>query len=432
MSFVLKSAADFVNAKGKNLQARCEPYARYVDDRRNSATWPYHRALTGAVGPKIDALDDSGHLLAQCINYASQDYLGIAQDPRVHQAAKKAIDAYGVHSSGSPILLGRHKPMMELEDRLCGLFNRERCVLYPSGWAAGFGVIAGLVRPKDVIVIDQLAHNSLFAGSAISNNVHRFRHNDLEHIEELLLMAQRNHPDSGVFVIIESLYSMDADGPDLRALIRTAHQYDAIVIIDVAHDFGALGEKGLGLLETVDYAEEPDVIMGSFSKTFASNGGFVMCTREVYEYLGTYSHPRIFSNAFSPVQAAAVLAAMDIVFSPKGDVLRSRLMDNILALRQSMEQYGIRVSGNPSPIVPAFVGDETLARVTSGLLTQRGLLANLVEYPAVPVGTARFRFQVMPTHSTEDAKAAASILFAAMNDATDLIEGLIPAPQMAI
>lgn len=432
MSFVLKSAADFVNAKGKNLQARCEPYARYVDDRRNSATWPYHRALTGTVGPKIDALDDSGQLLARSTNYASQDYLGLAQDPRVHQAAKEAIDAFGVHSSGSPILLGRHKPMMELEDRLCDLFKRERCVLYPSGWAAGFGVITGLVRPKDVILIDQLAHNCLLSGSAISNHVHRFRHNDLTHVEELLLAARENNPDNGVFVIIESLYSMDADGPDLRALIRIAHQYDAIVIIDVAHDFGALGEKGLGLLETVDYVEEPDVIMGSFSKTFASNGGFVMCTREVYEYLGTYSHPRIFSNAFSPVQAAAVLAAMDIVFSPEGDVLRAKLMANILQLRQAMEDHGIRVSGNPSPIVPAFVGDETLARVTSGLLTQRGLLANLVEYPAVPVGTARFRFQVMPVHSHEDAKAAARILLAAMKDASGLIEDLTRIPHMTI
>lgn len=432
MSFVLKSAADFVNVKGKDLQTRCEPYARYVDDRRIMATWPYHRALTGTVGPKIDALDDSGHLLAKCTNYASQDYLGLAQDPRVHQAAKEAINDHGVHSSGSPILLGRHKPMMELENRLCDLFKRERCVLYPSGWAAGFGVIAGLVRQKDVIIIDQLAHNCLFAGSAITNNVHRFRHNDLGHVEELLNQTRMNHPDSGIFVVIESLYSMDADGPDLTAMIRLAHHYDAIVIIDIAHDFGAMGEFGLGLLETVNYAEEPDVIMGSFSKTFASNGGFVMCTREVYEYLGTYSHPRIFSNAFSPVQAAAVLAAVDIVFSPEGDALRSKLMDNILALRQSMGEYGIRVSGNPSPIVPAFVGDETLARVTSGLLTQRGLLANLVEYPAVPVGTARFRFQVMPTHSAEDAQTAVRVLSEAMKAASGMILETSAVPLMAI
>lgn len=286
-----------------------------------------------------------------------------------------------------------------------------------TGWAAGYGVIAGLVRRKDVILIDQLAHNCLQAGTAVSQSVHRFAHNDVDEVERLLRQVRADSADKAIFLIIESLYSMDADSPDLQRMLRLAREYDAIIILDVAHDFGAMGQRGLGLLEHVQYEMEPDVIMGSFSKSFASNGGFVLCTPTIYEYLCYYSPSHLFSNALSPVQASVVLKAAEIVFSEEGQVLRERLMDNVLALRLAMTGKGFHVGGGPSPIVPVFVGEETLARFSSGYLTEEGLLANLVEFPAVARGKARFRFQVMPSHSAESAKAAANIMAAAVNKA---------------
>lgn len=413
------SLLDFVIVKGTDPEERYGPCAAWIGERRRQNTWPYRRVLAGKVADRVATVDEAHRSNGRDnVNYASQDYLGLVQDPRIHTAAKEAVDRYGVHSSGSPALLGRSRPMLALADKLCAVSGRERCLLYPTGWAAGFGVITGLARRSDLIIMDQLAHNCLQAGAqASSRHVHRFRHNDVCEVERLLMQARSESADRGIFIVIESLYSMDADSPDLHQMLALARDYEAIIILDVAHDFGAMGERGLGLLEQVAHEVEPDVIMGSFSKTFASNGGFVLCSPVIYDYLCYHSPSHVFSNALSPVQAGVVLQAADIVFSDEGQGLRDRLLDNVLALRREMTERGLHVGGGPSPIVPVFVGDEQLARVTSSHLTERGLLANLVEFPAVARGKARFRFQVMPTHSPQTAETAAQIMAEAVQQA---------------
>lgn len=412
------SLLDFVQVSGSHPETRYRPFADWIKGRQDNHTLPYRRVIAATVSDRVRLVNEDGTIVEkEYVNYSSQDYLGLVTHPRVSEAAADAVHRYGVHSSGSPALMGRTIPSLQLEERLSAAAGRERCVLFPTGWAAGFGVIAGLARRDDVILLDQLAHNCLQTGAMVSRNIHRFRHNDTAHVEQLLREVRAQSPDRGVFLIIESLYSMDSDTPDLRKMIDLAHEYDAIAIVDVAHDFGAIGEQGLGLLETVAYQADPDIIMGSFSKTFASNGGFVLSSPEIHTYLCYHSHPHLFSNALSPVQASAVLAATEIIFSPEGDSLRARLMDNVLALREAMVEQGFYVGGTPSAIVPVFVGDETVARITSGLLADRGLLANLAEYPVVPRGEARFRFQVMPSHSAADARQAARILAEAVAQA---------------
>lgn len=412
------SLLDFVNVKGTLPQARYGPCAHWVQARCDQNTWPYRRVLTSTVSNQVTASDASGRPIGkECLNYASQDYLGLVGDARIRDAAREAVDRYGVHSSGSPALLGRNEPMLALADKLCAVSGRERCLLYPTGWAAGYGVIAGLANRQDVILMDQFAHNCLQQGAQVSRRVVRFRHNDADEIERLLQKTRADSDSRGIFLVLESLYSMDADSPDLARVVALARHYEAIIILDVAHDFGAMGERGLGLLERVAHDVEPDVIMGSFSKTFASNGGFVLCSPPVHNYLCYFSDTHIFSNALSPVQASVVLRAAQIVFSSEGQQLRRRLMDNVVALRKAMTRQGIEVGGGPSPIVPAFVGEEVVARLASAQLTAQGLLANLVEFPAVPRGRARFRFQVMPGHSAETAETAAMALSAAMQTA---------------
>lgn len=414
----LKSVLDYVNVKGTRPESRYQPFSEWIGRRQQEQTWPYRRVLGAKVSDRVATLNaDCRTRSRESINYASQDYLGLVQDPRLNAAAVEAVGRYGVHSSGSPALMGRSRPMLDLAEKLCAVTGRERCVLYPTGWAAGYGVITGLVRRRDVILIDQLAHNCLQAGTLASRHVHRFQHNDTGEVERLLKQVRADSPQKGVFLIIESLYSMDADSPELTRMLALAREYDAIIILDAAHDFGAMGTYGLGLLEEVAHEVEPDVIMGSFSKTFASNGGFVLCAPAVYDYLCYHSPSHVFSNALSPVQASVVLQAAEIVFSEEGQILRNQLLENILALRQAMTSYGLQVGGGPSPIVPVFVGEERLARYTSRFLTERGLLANLVEFPAVARGAARFRFQVMPGHSAETAQMAARIMAAAVQQA---------------
>jgi 7-keto-8-aminopelargonate synthetase-like enzyme len=406
-----KSLLHFVNPDGRGLQERSQPYYDWANERRQIGVWPYSKVLMNHVGHFANVANEFRENERPCINFGSQDYLGMAQRSELKDAVRQAMDEFGVHSAGSPVLCGRTKLLLDLEEKFCKLLHRESCIIYPTGWAAGFGVISGLVRREDSIIIDALSHNCLQEGARHATPmVRKFAHNSTVELEKTLREERAKNSKNGLFVVIESLYSMDSDSPNLAEAIRLARDHEAIVILDTAHDFGSMGTRGLGLLETVPFETVPDVIMGSFSKTFAANGGFVACSKEVHEYLAFLSAPHIFSNAISPMQTAAVSRAFDIVFSTEGDALRAHLMRNVERLRSAMNTNGLNVSGTPSPIVPVFVGDEKIARLTSKNLTNQGLLANLVEFPAVARGKARFRFQVMATHQESAIDSAANIM----------------------
>jgi glycine C-acetyltransferase len=288
----------------------------------------------------------------------------------------------------------------------------EEVVLYPTGWAAGFGAVKGLVRSADHVVMDILSHSCLQEGAhAATNNVHLFRHLDNEYCRDVLAKIRAKDTANGILVVTEALFSMDSDTPDLAALQELCHEFNATLIVDVAHDLGCLGEDGRGHIGIQDMLGKIDIVMGSFSKTFASNGGFVACkSRAVKEYLRFFSAPATFSNALSPVQAATILKAFEIVDSLEGRLQRRALMTNVLTLRQLLCEAGLDYYGDPSAIVCVRMGTEGLARLVSRQLPELGLIANLVEFPAVPKGSARIRMQVMANHSEENIAVAVQIL----------------------
>jgi glycine C-acetyltransferase len=212
-------------------------------------------------------------------------------------------------------------------------------------------------------------------------------------------------------VVTEGLFSMDSDTPDLVALQGLCDEFSATLMVDVAHDLGNLGRDGKGFIGDQGMLGKIDLVMGSFSKTFGSNGGFVACrNREVKEYLRFFSPPCTFSNALSPMQAATVMKAFEIIESEEGEVLRGKLMSNIVSLRRQLNEAGFEVYGDPSAIVCVKMGSEGLARLVSRLLPEAGLIANLVEFPAVPKGQARFRMQVMANHTDENIRSAVAAL----------------------
>lgn len=425
-----KSLLHFIKLHGRDVNERCLPYHEWADERRAVGVWPYAKVLMGRVGESAAVANEFAGQTGQCINFGSQDYLGLASRVELQDALREGVKEWGVHSAGSPVLCGRTRILAELEDKIRTLLRRPECIIFPTGWAAGFGVLAGLVRGEDSVVMDALSHNCLQEGARhATSHIRHFAHNDLDMMNALLKVERERNPGGGLFVVLESLYSMDSDSPDLRAAIRMAREHEAIVILDVAHDFGALGETGLGLLETVRGEDGPDVIMGSFSKTFAANGGFIACSPAVREYLAFHSSPHIFSNAISPLQTLVISRAFDLVFSEEGVRLRAALMGNIQALREAMRSGGFTVSGIPSPIVPVFVGDEKIARLTSKHLTRNGLLANLVEFPAVARGKARFRFQVMATHGREAIHHAAEIMLTSQQAAEADLHGFAQAKE---
>ncbi len=408
------SMAEFANPSGQSLQGRVAAYDAWRVRRREAGVWPFCRLVQSPAAPST-VVSEEGEISRPCINFASQDYLGLARDPRVLRKAQEAIAEYGVHSAGSPVLLGTTAPMAELERTLSTVIGKEDCLVFPTGWAAGFGVITGLVRAHDTLVLDALCHRCLMEGAFhVSRDPLVFRHNDLDHLSQTLRRAREQDPANGLFVVAESLYSMDSDSPDLPAMVRLIREFDAILILDIAHDFGAMGLRGLGLLEQLDGTDlAPDVVMGSFSKTFAATGGFVASDRAVVDYLRGHTTSFVFSNAISPVQAAAALECCEIAFSDEGRQLREHLSRNVLALRLAMQAADCRVAGTPSPIVPVIVGDDREARLIARQIARIGLLANLVEYPAVPRARARFRFQVMSTHTPKIAREAAALFLQA-------------------
>jgi len=412
------SVRDFRVPGGADLLGRTEGFFKWQNLRRQNGLWPYSRATEDGPNTVCWAQDDSGNKM-RGVNFASQDYLSLSSHFAIKATAKETIERCGVHSAGSPALVGNTSYSVALERRIADFLKMEEVVLYPTGWAAGFGVIKGLVRSADHVVMDMLSHSCLQEGAnAATTNVHLFRHLDDDYCRKILTKIRAKDKENGILVVTEGLFSMDSDTPDLAALQALCHEFNATLVVDVAHDLGCLGEDGRGHIGIQNMLGKVDLVMGSFSKTFGSNGGFVACkSRAVKEYLRYYSAPATFSNALSPVQAATVLKAFDIVESIEGRVLRLALMANVLSLRHELREAGLEYYGDPSAIVCVKMGTEGLARLVSKRLPEMGLIANLVEFPAVPKGAARIRMQVMANHSVQNIADAVEILRTARQQA---------------
>ena len=415
---LMGSLREYRDPRGIDLLGRTAEFLRWQDLRRGNGYWPYSRSTEAAPLAICAAKDDSGRPV-RGVNFASQDYLSLASHPEIKLAATEAIAEYGVHSAGSAAFLGNTKYSIALEKKIGEFLQMEHVVLFPTGWAAGYGVIKGLVRPNDHIVMDGLAHACLQDGAAAAtSNVYLHRHLDATSARRWLSRIRARDTENAILVVTEGLFSMDSDTPDLATFQALCHEYQATLMVDVAHDLGCIRDDGCGHIGLQKMLGSIDLVMGSFSKTFASNGGFVACqSRAVKEYLRYFSTSGTFSNALSPIQAAIVLKAFQIVDSDEGRSLRSCLIENATDLRRRLNEAEMEVYGQPSAIVAVKMGTERLARRVSRLLPELGLVANLVEFPAVAKGAARFRLQVMAKHSQENIADAVALLSLALRDA---------------
>jgi 7-keto-8-aminopelargonate synthetase-like enzyme len=412
------SLREYRDPHGQDLFKRVEDFYTWQNLRRRYGYWPYSKSTDEAPQAICAAKDDAGRGF-RGVNFASQDYLSLASHPAIKEAAKEAIDDYGVHSAGSAAFLGNTKYSLALQRCISEFLQLDHTVLYPTGWAAGYGVIRGLIRSDDHVVIDGLAHNCLQDGAiAATRNVYLHGHLNLQSTRRHLKRIRARDKENGILVVTEGLFSMDSDTPDIGAMQDLCREFSATLMVDVAHDFGNIGEDGRGHIGLQQMTGKVDIVMGSFSKTFASNGGFVSCNSPaVKEYLRYFGSSGTFSNALSPIQSAIVLKAFEIVRSEEGRTLRADLMKNVLYLRDQLKAAGLEVVGDPSAIVSVKVGDEGLARLVSQRLPRLGAIANLVEFPAVAKGSARFRLQVMAKHSKDNIDRLLSALQAAIEAA---------------
>ncbi|MDM0030186.1 aminotransferase class I/II-fold pyridoxal phosphate-dependent enzyme [Variovorax saccharolyticus] len=417
------TTAQFDTPRGSGLLERTSSFNDWREARTRHGMWQYARSLEGAPLPIASVCAENGDKV-RGINFASQDYLSLSMHPGVMEAAMRALRDYGPHSAGSPVLLGNTRMSLALEQAISELLQMDHVVLFPTGWGAAFGALAALVRRDDHVVIDALAHMSLRQGATVATeNVVTVKHLNLESLRDALSRIRHQDTANAILVVTEGLFSMDSDSPDLTASQALCNEYNATLLVDVAHDLGAMGPGGTGAIGTQSMLGRVDLVMGSFSKSFASNGGFLAThSMAVKQFVKMFGGTHMFSNALSPVQAAVVLEACSVIASREGDELRESLMRNVGALRGELACEGLRCLGDPSPLVPVLIGPEDVSRLAGRLLFDRSVLVNQVEFPAVPIQASRMRMQVMADHTERQARHAARKLRKAVDDAQSMLQ----------
>jgi len=417
-SSLASSALDFFHYDDADLLRRFDAPHAWCDERLAGGYDPYQKSLEGAVGTRVSARLRDGTSV-QGVNLASQDYLSLASSPEARAAAIAAVEAEGVHSAGSAALMGITNGSLQLERELADFTGFLDCTVFPIAWAAGYGVITALVRPQDHVVIDVLAHACLQEGArSATSNVHKVPHLKSSGVERRLRKIRQASPEVGILVVTETLFSMDSDSPRIAELQELCRKYSATLLVDCAHDLGALGETGRGVLEEQGLVGQVDLLMGSFSKVFGSPGGFVCANTVSLKWGLRYScGPSTFTNAMSPIQAAVVRSSLAMIRGDEGAARRERLLRNVNRLRGALTRRGYQVLGRPSAVVPVIVGDVAYGRILTKHLLKRGAIVNLVEYPAVSPKSSRLRLQVMADHTPEDVEEFVAILDAAEQDA---------------
>jgi len=331
------------------------------------------------------------------IMMGSNNYLGLTHHPDVLAAAKAALERYGSGCTGSRFLNGTLDLHEQLEAELAEFFHKEACLVFSTGYQANLGVISGLVGRGDVVFLDKLDHASIVDGATMSHGeTVRFAHGDLADLERRM---QRVAPSTGMMIVVDGVYSMEGDIADVPGLLKVAQKYGAALALDDAHAVGVLGPGGDGTAAHYDLVDEVDLVVGTFSKSLASIGGFVAGSETVIHYLKHHSRPLIFTAALPPSNTAGVLEALHIMQREPGR--REQLWANTLLLQEGLRSLGFDIGPTRTPIVPVLVGPLEKTFVFWRKLFDAGVFTNPVVPPAVPPSQCRLRTSLMATHTSQ-------------------------------
>lgn len=343
------------------------------------------------------------------INFSSYNYLGLSGDPRVNQAAKDAIDRYGTSASASRLVAGERPIQRELEETIAGLYEVEDCLVFVSGHATNVTTIATLFGPKDLIVHDSLIHNSVLEGIKLSGATRRaFNHNDPESLEQILAEMRGNFERT--LIVIEGLYSMDGDIPDLPRFVDIKQRYKAFLMVDEAHSLGVLGGTGRGIREYFSMPSSAvDIWMGTLSKAFAGCGGYIAGEKALIEHLKYAAPGFVYSVGIAPAMAAASLAAIGIMNEEpwRLTLLRERASDALECFSSNGIDVGMSMG---LAVVPVILGSSLKATKLSHALFDRGINVQPIIYPAVEEKAARLRFFISSTHTSDQVHQACSVI----------------------
>jgi 8-amino-7-oxononanoate synthase len=366
-------------------------------DRHERGLFRRRRILLSAQGPRVRV---GGR---EYVNFSSNDYLGLAADPRLAAAAARAARRYGCGAGASPLVSGLLPPLRRLERDLARFEGAEAAVVFGSGYAANLGLLSAVVGRGDAVFSDELNHASLIDGCRLSRTrVFVYRHGDGDHLADLL---RREGPSARRrLVVSDTVFSMDGDLAPLPALYDLAGRFDGVLLLDEAHATGVLGERGRGLTELCPPPPglDPDAVIkvGTLSKALAAQGGFVCGSRRLATWVVNHARPYIFSTALAPPAAAAARRAVSLLHEEPER--RGRVLALAAGLRDQLTALGLSAGPSACPIVPVMTGDPRAAVRLSGLLRQRGFLVPAIRPPSVPEGTSRLRVSLTAGHTEED------------------------------
>ncbi len=362
--------------------------------------YPFYMALDSNEGP--EAIVDGKRV----IMLGSNNYLGLTRHPRVVRAARDAVEKYGTSMTGSRLLNGTTKLHEQLEESIAAFLGREGALTFTTGYQANLGAISSLVNRRAAVVIDKADHASIYDGCALSEGeMFRFRHNEADHLDQLLARVTQ---EKAALVVVDGVFSMGGDIARLPEIAAACHRHQARLLVDDAHGIGVLGEGGRGTASHFGIEDEVDLVVGTFSKSLASIGGFVAGPADVLEWMRHFARPVLFSASMPPSSVAA--AAMAIEVLQDEPELVTRVNSHGRRLRDGLRGVGFDIGASETPIVPILIGDEVRMVGFWRELLARGVYTNASIFPAVPRGAGILRTSCMATHSEAQIDTAVEIM----------------------
>lgn len=357
---------------------------------KEAGVYPYFHRVESAQGPEI--VVDGNKKIVVCSN----NYLGLANHPKVIEASCEAVKKYGTSGTGSRFLNGSTDLHEKVEKKFAEFVRKEEAILFTTGHHSNLGAIASLVTKGEVVITDKLDHASIIDGCRLSfGEMARFRHNDMADLERVM----KRHEGKSMIVVVDGVFSMEGDIANLPEISRLAKKYGAGVYVDEAHSLGVLGENGRGTGEHFNMEEDVDVLMATASKSLASIGGFIASKKEVIDYIKHTARPLIFTASLPPANVGAIDMALDLI--KQEPERRIKLMNTAEKMKKEFKSLGFNTNNSESPIIPLTVGNDEVAFKMWRMLFDEGVFASPVVTPAVPEGQSIIRTSYMATHTDD-------------------------------
>ncbi len=374
-----------------SIFTKADRYDRSIIAKKNGI-YPYFREITSEQDTEVDLKDDG-----RVIMLGSNCYLGLASHPEVKEAAIKAVEKYGTGCAGSPFLNGTLDIHKELEHELAKFIGKEEALLYPTGFMVNQGVISALTGRHDILFMDQLNHASLIDAAKLSfAHTVKFKHNNMQDLESKLSVYPY---EKGKLIVSDGVFSMDGDVINLPELVDLAKKYNAAIMLDDAHGVGVLGKAGKGTADYFGLTDDVELIMGTFSKSLATIGGFVASDFKTIEFLRHHSRSLIFSASITPASTASAMASLKILQREPERI--TKLWENSERMRNGLKRIGLDTGLSETPIMPVFIGKDENAFMLCKNLERDGVFVNPVIFPAVPKDKALIRISLMSSHTFE-------------------------------